>query len=135
MIFNLLYSHTNQALLTRYDTNTRQNNFTNINNIIIHNDGLARLPYLITLYYIKLCYVTLCYVMFYYVMLYCIILYFFILCYVMVCYVVILCYVMLQYVMVCCYIILYYINQKLIQLYIKPFKSEPDDGFMKDEAL
>jgi len=41
MKFNLLYSHTNQELLIWYDTITKQNNFTNKNNIIIQNDGLA----------------------------------------------------------------------------------------------
>jgi hypothetical protein len=41
MKFNLLDSHTNQELLTWYDTITKQNDFTNKNNIIIQNDGLA----------------------------------------------------------------------------------------------
>jgi len=41
MKFNLLDSHTNQELLTWYNTITKQNYFTNKNNIIIQNDGLA----------------------------------------------------------------------------------------------
>jgi hypothetical protein len=41
MKFNLLDSHTNQELLTCYDTITKQNYFTNKNDIIIRNEGLA----------------------------------------------------------------------------------------------
>ena len=41
MKFNLLDSHPNQELLTCYDTITKQNYFTNKNDIIIQNEGLA----------------------------------------------------------------------------------------------
>jgi hypothetical protein len=41
MKFNQLDSHTNQELLTWYETMTKQNHFTNKNNIIIKNDRLA----------------------------------------------------------------------------------------------
>jgi hypothetical protein len=41
MKFNLLDSHTNQELLTCYYTITKQNYFTNKNNIVIQNDELA----------------------------------------------------------------------------------------------
>ena len=50
MKFNLLYTHKSQELLTWYDTITKQIYFTNINNIIIHNDGLNKLLYLVAFY-------------------------------------------------------------------------------------
>jgi hypothetical protein len=40
-IFNLLDSHTSQQLLTRCDTITKQNYFTNINNIITQTNGIT----------------------------------------------------------------------------------------------
>ena len=44
MKYNLLDSNTNQELLIWYDTITKQNYFTNKNNIIIQNDRSMGVP-------------------------------------------------------------------------------------------
>jgi len=49
MTFSLLDPHTNQEILTWYDTIKKQNYFTNINDIIIQNDGISMLLYLLAI--------------------------------------------------------------------------------------